>query len=55
MDSALACHPGGRGSIPTVGIDFKSLIQMIFSLSGIGVRKKQIEPRHVEMVLLRVQ
>ena len=50
MDSALACHAGGRGSIPAVGINSNGF----FSLSGVGVRKK-IEPRHVEMVLLRVQ
>ena len=46
MDSALACHAGGRGSIPAVGINSNGF----FSLSGIGVRKN-IEPSHVEMVL----
>ena len=33
MDSALACHAGGRGSIPAVDIDFKSFIQMVLSPS----------------------
>ena len=36
MDSALACHAGGWGSIPAVGFYSNGFV----SLSGIGVRKK---------------
>ena len=43
MDSA-----GGQGLIPTVGVYSNGF----FSLSGKGVRKN-IELRHVDMVLLR--
>ena len=36
MDSALACHAGGQGSIPIVDV----YSNVFFSPSGIGVRKK---------------
>ena len=54
MDSTLACYAGGWGSIPTVD----SLQKIVYSH---GVSPSQVQelgkigPRHVEMVLQRVQ